>query len=640
MGTGEDVLYLSRLAVGCRPGRTGRAWDRCRVGPFHADAGLTRVGSGVIAPAEPMARTPPTHTSLLAGRRNKKRLLLSFALVGLLAAGSATAWVLVRHPHGAERVASQLREGASRLGQDGAAGPPWGVVAVRLDPAGAGRPISSLIYGIAAADASVVQRLGATLDRSGGNPSSRYNWVAGHDWNAGRDWEFRNVNYTGRPGSAADDFVQATLGAGATPLMTIPTMGWVARDDNNSTRSTKVPAEGGPPVRPGSDAIAGYDPSANRAATSLPSFARKNGPLLDQPDPNAPAVYQDEWVHHLVDRFGAGQNGVRYYAMDNEPDLWSTSHTDVHPVRMGYDDMLANFEEYAAMVKSVAPHARVLGPDVSGWISYFYSELDRGSDKFATHADRARHGDQPFLPWWLQQVARADARRGSRTLDVLDVHYYPQGTGVYSAAADPATQERRVRSVRSLYDPSYQDESWIADRVMLIPRLKQWIAESYPGTGLAITEYNFGGEKDASGAVAEAEALGIFGREGVDVAAYWTYPPPDSPVGAAFRLYRNYDGQGSTFGDQSLPVASGSSDVAAFAARHSSTGEVDVVLANESPSVTAAVSLRVAGSRAYSAAQFRVEAGSGRIDQVPMASPSSDVSLPPLTLALVRLLPA
>src|SRR5262249_58029958 len=153
-----------------------------------------------------------------------------------------------------------------------------------------------------------------------------------------------------------------------------------------------------------------------------------------------------------------------------------------------------NVGESEAMVNRVTPPARVRGPAVSGGTSYSYSELDRGSDKSAPHADRARHGDQPFLPWWLQQVARADARRGSRTLDVLDVHYYPQGTGVYSAAADPATQERRVRSVRSLYDPSYQDESWIADRLMLLPRLEQWIAESHPGTGLAITEYNFGGE--------------------------------------------------------------------------------------------------------------------------------------------------
>ncbi len=560
-------------------------------------------------------------------------IVIGCVLAGLLATGSAAAWLLVNHPRGAGRLASQLPRQVPGLGEVGAPGVSGAVV---VDTAAGGSPISSLIYGVAAADPSVMRELGATLDRSGGNPSSRYNWANGHAWNAGRDWEFRNVNYSGRSGSAADDFVASAIDAGAIPLLTVPTLGWVARDDSNSTRSTSVPAQGGPPVAPGSSAIAGYDPGTNRAATSVPSYAHKNGTLVEQPGPNSPAVYQDEWVHHLVNRFGSG---VRYFAMDNEPDLWSSTHTDVHPVRMGYDDMLANFEEYATMVKAQDPQALVLGPDVSGWTSYLYSELDRGSDGFATHADRKRHGDAAFLPWWLQQVARADGQRGGRSLDLLDVHYYPQAQGVYSAAAGPDTQERRIRSVRSLYDPTYQDESWIGTDVMLIPRLKQWIAESYPGTRLAITEYSFGGEKDGSGAVAEAEALGVFGREGVDMACYWTYPPPSSPAGAAFRLYRNYDGRGATFGDRSLRVTSGASQVAAFASRHSDTGEVDVVLANESLSAGATVSLQLTGPQARSATEFRVAAGSGTIEQVSLASPASRISLAPLTVALVRLLP-
>jgi Glycoside hydrolase family 44 len=550
----------------------------------------------------------------------RKRVLLGCALAGVVALTSVVVWVLVDDP------------GAPRITVPQA---PPGAVSVRLDPADAGHPISPLVYGVAGADGTVLRQLGATLDRWGGNPSSRYNWANGHAWNASRDWEFRNGNYTGRGGSAADDFEAAARAAGSTPLVTVPTLGWVARNDDSGTRSTGVPAQGGPPVRPGSDAIAGYDPAANRAATGVPSHARTPGPLQDPPDPGAPAVYQDAWVHHLVGRFG----GAGYYAMDNEPDLWSTTHTDVHPVRMGYDDMLANFEEYATMVRAQDPGARILGPDVSGWLGYLYSDLDRGDDTFATHADRLRHGDQAFLPWWLQQLARADARRGSRSVNLLDVHYYPQAQGVYSAAADPETQARRIRSVRSLYDPSYRDESWIPTTVMLIPRLRQWIAQSYPGTGLAITEYSFGGERSASGAVAEAEALGVFGREGVDVAAYWTYPPPDSPAGAAFRLYRNFDGRGAAFGDRSLRVSSADSRVAAFAARHSDSGEVDVVLANESLGGPATVSLGLAGSRSYRADAFRIAPGSASIERTPLASPSSPLALPAMGLALVRLVP-
>src|SRR5207244_13299853 len=127
----------------------------------------------------------------------------------------------------------------------------------------------------------------------------------------------------------------------------------------------------------------------------------------------------------------------------------------------------------------------------------------------------------------------------------LDVHYYPQASGVDSPASDPATQQLRIRSTRSLDDPNYTDESWIGVPVNLIPRLKAWIADNYPGTKLAITEYRWGGEKDASGAVALAVVLGTFGRDGVDMASYWQSPPIASPAGAAFRLYRNYEGHGA-----------------------------------------------------------------------------------------------
>jgi hypothetical protein len=576
-----------------------------------------------------MARTPKSRT---------RTVLLSCLLVALLGLTTAAIWLVRAHPNGAGRLAGELGS-TTGLGGSGIDPGPPGQVTVRLDPAATGTAISPLIYGVAAADPGTLKQLGATLNRSGGNPSSTYNWVNGHAWNASRDWEFRNTNYSGQGGSSADGMVAGALADGATPLLTVPSLGYVARNDDNSTRSTNVPANGGPAARPGAPSSSGYDPTANQNAVYVPSVARKNGPLQDTPDPNAPVVYQDEWVHHLVDKFGGGQGGAQYYAIDNEPDLWSSTHTDVHPARMGYDDMLSNFEDYATMVKQQDPKAVVLGPVVSGWVSYFYSDLDRGSDNFATHADRKAHGDQAFLPWWLQQVAKADAQRGSRSLDLLDVHYYPQAQGVYSNASDPQTQQRRIHAVRSLYDPSYVDESWIGQPVDLIPRLKGWIADDYPGTGLSISEYSFGGEKDASGAVAEAEALGIFGREGVDLASYWTFPPVDSPPGAAFRLYRNYDGRGGTFGDRSLQTTSSAIQVGAFASKHTTTGEVDVILTNDSVNAATSVSLGVAGGGDYTATRFVIAAGGGTIQQSPMASPDSAVRMPPLTVALVRLMP-
>ena len=62
-----------------------------------------------------------------------------------------------------------------------------------------------------------------------------------------------------------------------------------------------------------------------------------------------------------------------------------------------------------------------------------------------------------------------------------------------------------------------------------IPLFHSWIDASYPGTKLAIGEYNWGGLESINGALAEADVLGIFGRERVDLAAMWDPPSANQP---------------------------------------------------------------------------------------------------------------
>ena len=100
-----------------------------------------------------------------------------------------------------------------------------------------------------------------------------------------------------------------------------------------------------------------------------------------------------------------------------------------------------------------------------------------------------------------------------RLLDVFTVHYYPQG-GEFSDDVSSAMQLRRNRSTRSLWDPNYVDETWINDKVQLIPRLTGWVNTYYPGTLIGITEYNWGAESHINGATTQADIYGIFGREG------------------------------------------------------------------------------------------------------------------------------
>jgi len=515
-----------------------------------------------------------------------------------------------------------------------------------IDAAAKSHAISPLIYGMGEVPASLLSDLRPRLNRWGGNQTSRYNWKLGNAFNAARDYEFRNGSYNHNsaaeqlPSGVADEFISANIAASAQTLLTIPNIGWVARDADLSTRSTGVPQIGGPPISPGSEAIDGYNPAANRQLTSVPSRARKNGPLSDPPDVTDPNVAQDEWVYHLTKRFGqAATGGVRYYAMDNEPDLWFAEHTDIRPAELSYDQMRDIFLDYAAAVKSVDPTAQVSGPVLSGWYSYFYSPLDRGNDNYHSKPDHRAHNDMDFLPWWLSQIYQHDQRAGQPSLDMLDIHYYPAG-GEYGGGTDPQTNARRLSAVRSLWDPTYTDISPINTTIQLIPRMRNWISQYYPNLKLGITEWNFGAEQHINGALATAEALGVFGREGLDLACYWAYPTQNSPTYHAWKLFTNYDGQGGSFVGTSVQAVSSNAEVlSCYAALDEASGDLLVMVLNKSAVADLTPTIQIAHIQATSAQVYQVSEETPsltRLADVTLAASNVTMTFPASSITLLR----
>lgn len=514
--------------------------------------------------------------------------------------------------------------------------------------------ISPFVYGMAGGSSALLEQVRPTLARWGGNPSSRYNWRLGNAWNAARDWEFRNGNYGN---TAADDRTQSGVAdktiaanqrAGLATLLTIPALGWVAKDDNHDSDSLDVPKGGGPALTGNAvGAIAGYDPSLNRTRTSIPSAARAVGGVLDG------TVFQNEWVQHLVQRFGdAAHGGVQYYAIDNEPDLWDGTQTDVHPAQMSYDSMVSTFVDYATAIKEVDPTALVTGPVLSGWTGYYSSALDRGTDNFRSSLDRNAHGGTPFLPWWLAQVRKHDEQSGKRSLDVVDVHWYPQGGEYTAGGADPKMNALRLRSTRSLWDPTYVDESWIGKTwdehtvqgvVRLIPRLREWVTANYPGTKIAITEWNWGADDTPNGALAIAEVLGIFGREGVDLAAYWIAPKEGSPGAVAFQAYRNFDGQGGQFGSIALASATTDADrLSCFASLDDASGVVTAVILNKQATEAAQVSVQVSHFTGSAIAGYQYAGAVNAfqpLTSLRLESGGLSLALPPSSITVLRFVP-
>jgi O-glycosyl hydrolase len=101
------------------------------------------------------------------------------------------------------------------------------------------------------------------------------------------------------------------------------------------------------------------------------------------------------------------------------------------------------------------------------------------------------------------------------------------------------------------------ESSWITQccsggAIRLIPRLKDKITAHYPGTLLAVTEYNYGAGGHISGGIAQADVLAIFGREGVFAANMWPLSGNNDFIHGAFEMFRNYDGANGSFGDTSI----------------------------------------------------------------------------------------
>ncbi len=392
------------------------------------------------------------------------------------------------------------------------------------------RPISPYIYG---ANFAPWERAGAavTLNRQGGNRLSAYNWETNAS-NAGNDFKNQNDAFMGEsdePGLTVRTFLKETQAVGAATLLTVPTMGYVAADKKG-------------------DGDVGNTP--NYLATRfVRSFAKKREAFVYPPDIHDRAVYQDEFVH-WVETIRKPSPPV-WYSLDNEPDLWGSTHSRVWKQNPTYTQIVANNAEFASAIKAQAPGTLVFGPANYGWQGF-------RSFQNAPDAD-----GRDFVDYYLGAMKAESDKVGRRLIDVFDIHWYPEakGGGQRIAFGDdkPGTAEARIQAPRSLWDSTYVEDSWIEDTlghkpIRLLPRLIGQIEKAWPGTRLGITEYNYGGGKAASGMLAEADVLGVFGREGLFAACVFGMGKDDAAQIAAFKAFRDYDGRGSHFGSEGLAV--------------------------------------------------------------------------------------
>jgi hypothetical protein len=210
----------------------------------------------------------------------------------------------------------------------------------------AGQAVSPTIFGVAFADED--KDLGATAHRWGGNTTSRYNYKLSA-WNTTFTWFFENIKI-----DSHEVFLGKVAEKGGLAAITVPMMGWVAKDTTSASFPVSKfgPQEKTDPDHP--DFGNGKKPDGKTNVTPGP------------PTQTSVAVTPED-VGDFVKKVRAyekkiGKKLVFEWILDNEPGLWSSTHRDVHPAPMTYDELLEKTIAFGTAIRKADPDAVIAGP--------------------------------------------------------------------------------------------------------------------------------------------------------------------------------------------------------------------------------------------------------------------------------------
>ena len=521
------------------------------------------------------------------------------------------------------------------------AAPPAASVTVTVTPSST-HLISPYIYGVNNANNSGVYPAGTastvpnnlTFDRLGGNRLTAYNWETNAS-NAGSDYLYESdaaLSSSAVAGAATTSFVSGDQSGGMASLVTLQMQGLVAGDESGPVSVANPP-----------------DLSRFKTVVFQKSSA-STAPFTVTPPTTDANVYMDEFLWAVDQKFsgqgifGTAPSSQHVFAqLDNEPELWNSTHLETqgsHAVTS--DAFIAKTISLATALKTQFPNLVIFGPVHYG----FYGIYAWNGELAPTPA-----GNNWFPDKYLRALKTASTTFGKPLVDVYDFHWYSEATDgsgnrvttLNGPTLTDAQVQAIVQSPRSLWDTTYQENSWIISTlgapIYILPRLQAKIAAENPGMKLSITEYNNGGAQHIAGTIAQADNLGVFGVQGLFAANMWPLVATEPYLLAGFRAFRNFDGANHNFGDTSVQATSSNvGNVAVYVSTDTTRpGRVVVVAINRSNTQqTTAISGQPLSGTAH---VFQMTAASAAAQSTvqPVAAGTQAVSGSSLTLTLPSL---
>jgi hypothetical protein len=279
--------------------------------------------------------------------------------------------------------------------------------------------------------------------------------------------------------------------------------------------------------------------------------------------------------------FGPGGLGldsthIRYWNMDNEVEIWSSTHDDVMPVQPGAEAFMQLYFAVAKEARARYPGIRLTGPvSPNEWQWYNWNNAT------VTGTDGKQY---PWMEYFIRRIAEEQTRTGIRLLDVIDLHFYPGSSNaqdvvqfhrVFFDSTYAFPEANGVKVTGGGWDNSIQVED-------IFGRCQTWLNQ-YMGAGNGVkfavseTGVNLSGDPNAL-AVWYASTMGEFMKHGVEYFSPWTW---DVGMWEALHLYSRYNK-----GTSVSATSSDETNVSAYVTASNNIDSVTVVLVNRSQGQT------------------------------------------------------
>ena len=393
-------------------------------------------------------------------------------------------------------------------------------VTINIDLTKAIKPVSPLIYGknnvlpstfLSSGDAEITRAKEAGIRfvrQSGGNNSTKYNWrlkLSSHP-----DW-YNNVYANDWDAAAKNMFDRMP---GVQGLWSFQLLGKAAANNRNNFNdwaynSSKYwegvnqnLAGGGTAKATGSKASVEGDPDLY---------------LMDWPADSTVGIL-DKWFGDKG--LGYDKTRIRYWSMDNEPEIWSGTHDDVMKTQIPAEEFMQLYFKVAKAARAKYTDIKLTGPvPANEWQWYRWGDGITSGGK-----------NYPWLEYFIKRIGEEEKASGIKLLDVLDIHFYP----VESDAAT-CVQLHRVYFDRTYIYPGANGVKtvtggWDANinKEYILGRCSDWLTKyigANHGITFGVTETDISSTNPNVQAVWYASTMGEFMKQGVEIFTPWSWKP-------------------------------------------------------------------------------------------------------------------